>query len=112
MRPQGVALPILGLAAKLTLDDTLTRVAVGHHRHRPGRADSLPRHAGGAGADRRRQFDAAAVEAAVAAAQAQAQLRTSKHRATKEYRQMSRGCAGAELRRVLGKAVARAGESK
>ena len=55
------------------------------------------------------QIDGDVIEAAVAAAQAQAQLRTSKHRATKEYRHEM---VAVLLRRVLNKAVARAGESK
>ena len=105
MRPQGVALPILGLAAKLTLDDTLTRVAaatiaIGPAGPIPFRATQAEQVLTGAG-----QFDAAAVEAAVAAAQAQAELRTSKHRATKEYRHEM---IAVLLRRVLNAAVARA----
>jgi len=105
MRPQGVALPILGLAAKLTLDDSLTRVtaatiAIGPAGPIPFRATQAEQVLTGAG-----QFDAAAVEAAVAAAQAQAELRTSKHRATKEYRHEM---IAVLLRRVLNAAVARA----
>ena len=105
MRPQGAALPILGLAAKLTLDDTLTRVAaatiaIGPAGPIPFRATQAEQVLTGAG-----QFDAAAVEAAVAAAQAQAELRTSKHRATKEYRHEM---IAVLLRRVLNAAVARA----
>ena len=43
MRPQGVALPILGVAARLTLDESLQRVARRVHCRRPGRADPVPR---------------------------------------------------------------------
>ena len=109
MRPQGVALPILGLAAKLTLDETLTRVtdatiAIGPAGPIPFRATAAEQVLTAAA-----QIDGAVIEAAVAAAQAQAQLRTSKHRATKEYRHEM---VAVLLRRVLNKAVARAGESK
>ena len=109
MRPQGVALPILGLAAKLTLDEALVRVvaatiAIGPAGPIPFRATAAEQVLIGAA-----QIDADVIEAAVAAAQAQAQLRTSKHRATQEYRHEM---VAVLLRRVLGKAVARAGESK
>ena len=50
-------------------------------------------------------FDDAAVEEAVAAAQGQARLRTSKYRASQEYR---REMIGVLLRRVLHAAVERA----
>ena len=49
------------------------------------------------------QFDAAAVDAAVQAALAQAELRTSKHRASKEYR---REVLAVLLGRVLRRAFA------
>ena len=51
------------------------------------------------------RYDTAVVEQAVAAAQQQAQLRTSKHRASKEYRLEM---VGVLLRRVLVRAFARA----
>lgn len=86
MRPQGVALPILGVAAKLTLDEAGRRVqeaaiAIGPAGPIPFRATDAE--AALVAAD---SFDDAAVETAVTAAQAQARLRTSKYRASKEYR--------------------------
>jgi carbon-monoxide dehydrogenase medium subunit len=105
MRPQGVALPILGLAACLTLDAGRTRivdaaVAVGPAGPVPFRATEAERIL--AGADR---FDEDVLTAAVAAAQAQAELRTSKHRASKEYR---REMVAVLMRRVVPRAFARA----
>lgn len=105
MRPQGVALPILGVAARVTLDETLTRVAdaaivVGPAGPIPFRATQAETVLAAAA-----QVDAAAIEATVAAAQAQAELRTSKHRATKEYRH---AMVAVLLRRVLHAAVERA----
>jgi CO/xanthine dehydrogenase FAD-binding subunit len=105
MRPQGVALPILGVAAKLTLDPSLQRVAhaciaVGPAGPIPFRASEAEQVLAEAAA-----FDDAAVEAAVQAALAQAELRTSKHRASKEYR---REVLDVLLRRVLRRAFERA----
>jgi len=97
---------ILGVAAKLTLDEARARViaaaiAIGPAGPIPFRATdaeavlvAAPR------------LDEAAVEDAIAAAQAQAQLRTSRHRASKEYRHEM---VAVLLRRVLGTAAARAG---
>ncbi len=53
-------------------------------------------------------FDTSVLDAAVAAAQGQAQLRTSKHRASKEYRH---AMVAVLLRRVLPVALERAGNS-
>jgi carbon-monoxide dehydrogenase medium subunit len=104
MRPQGVALPVLGVAASLTLDEerrvTHAAVAVGPAGPVPFRAAEAEAALLDAGA-----FDEAAVEGAVAAALAQAELRTSKHRASKEYR---REVLAVLLRRVLQRAFARA----
>ena len=105
MRPQGVALPILGLAACLTLDASRTRivdaaVALGPAGPVPFRVTEAERVL--AGADR---FDEAVLAAAVAAAQAQAELRTSKHRASKEYR---REMVAVLMRRVVPTAFGRA----
>ncbi len=105
MRPQGVALPILGLAACLTLDADRTRivaaaVAIGPAGPVPFRATEAERVL--AGADR---FDEAVLTTAVAAAQAQAELRTSKHRASKEYR---REMVAVLMRRVVPTAFGRA----
>jgi CO/xanthine dehydrogenase FAD-binding subunit len=105
MRPQGVALPILGVAARLTLDESLQRVA--HATIAVGPAGPIPFRASEAEAALAEAalFDAAAVEAAVQAALAQAELRTSKHRASKEYR---REVLDVLLRRVLRRAYERA----
>jgi carbon-monoxide dehydrogenase medium subunit len=105
MRPQGVALPILGVAAKLTLDTSLSHVAeaciaVGPAGPIPFRASEAEAVLTGAAG-----FDDTAVEAAVQAALAQAELRTSKHRASKEYR---REVLDVLLRRVLRRAFERA----
>ncbi len=86
MRPQGVALPILGVAARVTLDESRRRaiaatIAIGPAGPIPFRATESE--AILLAAD---PLDAAAIASAVAAAQRQAELRTSKHRATKEYR--------------------------
>ena len=109
MRPQGVALPILGIAAKVRLDAALRRVedaaiAIGPAGPIPFRATDAE-----AALTAAATFDAAAVEAAVDAAQAQASLRTSKYRASQEYR---REMIGVLLRRVLRTAVARARRSE
>ena len=105
MRPQGVALPILGVAAKLTLDESLQRVthasiAVGPAGPIPFRASEAEQALVGAAV-----FDDTAVDAAAHAALAQAELRTSKHRASKEYR---REVLDVLLRRVLRRAFVRA----
>lgn len=105
MRPQGVALPILGVAAQVRLDETGQRVvaasiAIGPAGPIPFRATeseaillAAPR------------MDDRALEAAIVAAQRQAEVRTSKHRASKEYRHEM---IAVLLRRVLPQAVARA----
>ncbi len=107
MRPQGIALPILGLAARVQVDETHTRVvdaaiAVGPAGPIPFRAlhaeavlTSAP------------LFDENLIEAAVGAALGEVQLRTSKHRASREYREE---LVPVLLRRVLQRAFARATE--
>ena len=105
MRPQGVALPVLAIAAKVQLDADLRRVedaaiAIGPAGPTPFRASDAEETLTSANA-----FDDAAVEKAVAAAQGQARLRTSKYRASQEYR---REMIGVLLRRVLHAAVERA----
>jgi CO/xanthine dehydrogenase FAD-binding subunit len=105
MRPQGVALPILGVAAQVSLDGERQRVvevsiAIGPTGPLPFRATEAETALVAAGC-----FDDRAVEAAVGATLAQASLRTSKHRATREYRQ---AMVGVLLRRVLPRAVERA----
>jgi CO/xanthine dehydrogenase FAD-binding subunit len=105
MRPQGVALPILGVAAKLTLDESLQRVA--HACIAVGPAGPIPFRASEAESVLMEAavFAESTVDAAVQAALAQAELRTSKHRASKEYR---REMLGVLLRRVLQRAFDRA----
>lgn len=105
MRPQGVALPILGVAASLTVDEAarcVTRacIAVGPAGPIPFRAGEAEQALLGAQA-----FDEQAVDSAVRAALAQAELRTSKHRASKEYR---REVLDVLLRRVLNRSFAAA----
>ena len=105
MRPQGVALPVLGIAARVRLDATLRRVedaviAIGPAGPTPFRATRAEEALTTA-----RTFDDDAVEHAIATAQTQAGLRTSKYRASQEYR---REMIGVLLRRVLHTAVARA----
>ena len=105
MRPQGVALPVLGIAARVRLDATLRRVedaviAIGPAGPTPFRAASAEEALTSAKA-----FDAAAVEDAIAAAQAQASLRSSKYRASQAYRHEM---IGVLLKRVLRTSVERA----
>ena len=105
MRPQGVALPILGVAAKLRMAPESGRVsaatiAIGPAGPIPFRATAAEAVLTGAAS-----FDGPTVDAAIVAAQEQAQLRTSQHRASKEYRHE---LIGVLLRRVLTRAAARA----
>lgn len=105
MRPQGVALPILGTAARVTLDETLSRVVeaalvVGPAGPIPFRAGEAERVLTAAP-----QVDEDVIAAAVAAVQAQAELRTSKHRASKEYRFE---LVAVLLQRVIHRAIERA----
>lgn len=86
MRPQGVALPILGLAAWLRLAAdgqciAAARIAIGPAGPIPFRATEAEALLTGAAG-----LDKEVMGAVVDAAQAQAQLRTSRHRAGKEYR--------------------------
>ncbi len=104
MRPQGVALPVLGIAARVRLDATLRRIedvvtAIGPAGPTPFRATRAEEALTTA-----RTFDDA-VERAIAAARTQAGLRTSKCRASQEYR---REMIGVLRRRVLRTAVERA----
>jgi carbon-monoxide dehydrogenase medium subunit len=97
MRPQGVALPILGVAAKLTLDDNggmaAAAIAIGPAGPVPFRATEAEAVLYGAAV-----LDDDAIEASIEAAQRQANLRTSKYRASREYRQEM---VAVLLRRVL-----------
>ncbi len=106
MRPQGVALPVLGLAARLHLDESRRRItqatiAIGPAGPIPFRATDAEAVLVSAPI-----FDEEAIAAAVVAAQAQAKLRTSKHRASADYRHEM---IDVLLRRVLPAAFQRAG---
>ncbi len=105
MRPQGVALPVLGIAARVRLDATLRRVedaviAIGPAGPTPFRATRAEEALTTAKA-----FDDDAVEKAIAAAQTQASLRNSKYRASQAYRHEM---IDVLLKRVLHSAVKRA----
>ncbi len=104
MRPQGVALPILGCAAWVRLDDSGThyvdaRVCVGPVAKVPQRAAAVE------AALRGQLVGEDAVAAALEAARATLSSRTSKYRATAEYRQEM---IDVLLRRVLPLAAQRA----
>ena len=106
MRPQGVALPVLGLAAWLRLGEDrrkiiAARIAIGPAGPIPFRATEAEAALMAASG-----FDESVLETAIAAAQGQAQLRTSKHRASKEYRYEM---VSVLLGRVLKSAYERAG---
>ncbi len=105
MRPQGIALPILGLAARVQVDESRTHVvdaaiAIGPAGPIPFRA--LHAEAALTSAS---TFDDGVIEAAIAAAQGEVSLRTSKHRASRAYREE---LLPVLLRRVLQRAYARA----
>ena len=105
MRPQGVALPILGLAAWLQLAEDGQRIAAA--RIAIGPAGPIPFRATDAEAvlTAAAGFDDDVLAATITAAQGQVQLRTSKHRASKEYRHEM---VGVLLGRVLRSALERA----
>lgn len=109
MRPQGVAIAILNLAAWLRVagDGTIlaARLAVGPAGPVPFRA----RRAEAALAGRRLDPDGAAPASVAAELLAEAQLRTSPHRATAEYR---RQLVPVVLQRVLAGALAAASEKE
>ncbi len=107
MRPQGIALPVLGLAARVQADEARRRVvdaaiAIGPAGPIPFRA----LHAEAVLTDAS-TFDEGVIEAAIAAARAEVTLRTSKHRASRAYREE---LLPVLLRRVLTRAFARAVE--
>lgn len=104
MRPQGVALPILGCAAWVRLDESGERFAdlricIGPVAQVPARAEAVEEALRGA------LVGAEAVERAVSAARQTLRPRTSKYRATAEYRQEM---IDVLLRRVLPLAAQRA----
>lgn len=104
MRPQGVALPILGCAAWLRLDTAGVRcedvrVCIGPVAQVPTRADAVE------AALRSQPITPETIEAAIEAARSSLSPRTSKYRATASYRQEM---IEVLLRRVLPLAVERA----
>jgi carbon-monoxide dehydrogenase medium subunit len=106
MRPQGVALPIIGMAAKVRVDgDTITeaRVTIGPAGPTPFVAEQAMAYLTGKTATATTYATAAEV------ALEEAQLRASRHRASKEYRaEMIR----VQLPKVLAKAIERAQTGK
>ncbi|MGQ9889312.1 MAG: FAD binding domain-containing protein [Aggregatilineales bacterium] len=87
MRPQGVALPVLGCAVWVRLDRDCERVA--DARVCIGPISSVPSRAAAIEAALRGQpANSSAVEIAVQAARSSLHPRTSKYRATAEYREM------------------------
>lgn len=102
MRPQGVALPVLGCAVWVSVADgvfTDARVCIAPAAPTPMRAEAVEAALIGAAAN------AASIDAAVTAAQESLTLRTSKYRATAAYRYE---IAAVLLRKTLAKAVERA----
>lgn len=85
MRPQGVALPMIAMAVRLQLDDdnniTSARIAIGPAGPVPYLAEPAMAVLEG------RQADLPQFNAAAEAVLASVPLRTSKHRATREYRE-------------------------
>lgn len=85
MRPQGVALPILGMAVWVEFADDLetvadARIALGPAGPTPMRATEAESYLVG------KRLESAALQEVSRRVLAEAQLRTSKHRATREYR--------------------------
>lgn len=103
MRPQGVAIAILNMAAWVKLDEegklTQVRVSCGPAGPRPFRAEKTEEYLSGKTWDKSTHQEAAKVLAD------EVSLRTSKHRATKEYRHQ---ILPVLLREVMDAAVERA----
>lgn len=103
MRPQGVALPILGLAAWVAVADgrvRAARLALGPAGPVPLRAERAEAVLSG------RALDNAVLDEVVEALWAEAPLRTSPHRATADYRrEMVAVLAGRALRLAVHRAV-------
>lgn len=104
MRPQGVALPILGLAAHVRLNDdgrlADARIALGPVAPTPFRARHTEDFLRG------RQPDRSTLREAVGVLLSEIRPRTSPHRATVEYR---RAVAPVLFEEAIGKALQRAG---
>lgn len=106
MRPQGLCLPIISMAARLTMDDdeiVAANISMGPVGPIPWFAEPAARVLIGGPASRV-QFDRAVAEAL-----ARVTLRTSKYRATQEYREMM---IRTYLPIILAKAAERAGASQ
>lgn len=104
MRPQGVALPILGCAVWVKLDAAGTtfesaRISIAPAGPKPGRAEEIEQFLSGKSATEE------TIEQAAALGQEVLHPRTSKYRATADYR---REMIGVLLRRTLPLAVKRA----
>lgn len=104
MRPQGVALPILGCAVWVQLDEVrktfeAARISIAPAGPRPGRAQEIEQFLIGKPATEE------TIEQAAALAQERLHPRTSKYRATADYR---KEMIGVLLRRTLPLAVKRA----
>jgi CO/xanthine dehydrogenase FAD-binding subunit len=102
MRPQGVALPVLGCAVWVSVNDgvfTAARVCIAPSAPVPTRAEAVEAALIGAPAN------ADSIAAAITAARTALKLRTSKYRATADYRYEM---VGVLLRRTLTTAVERA----
>lgn len=104
MRPQGVALPVLGCAVWLRLDAggnrfESVRVSIAPAGPTPGRVGAVESALDG------QPVDQAAIDAAIRRAQETLRLRTSKYRATAAYRHEM---VAVLLRHALGLAVRRA----
>lgn len=105
MRPQGVALPILGMAARLAVGShphavlTSVRIAVGPVAPIPYRARATEEFLTG------RPATDETIEAAIPVLLSECQPRTSAHRATSEYR---REMLSVLLRNTMGIATSRA----
>lgn len=103
MRPQGVALPILGMAARVRVEDgiiTAARIAVGPVTPTPLRARAAESALIG------RPATPSALQAALPALLDECHPRTSPHRSTAEYR---REILSVLLHRAVGNALDRAG---
>lgn len=102
MRPQGVALPILGMAARLKLDGHIissVRVSVGPVAPTPYCASAVQAFLTGKPANQE------TIEAAIPVLLSECHPRTSAHRATADYR---REMLSVLLRQVLNSAIERA----
>lgn len=106
MRPQGVAIAILNMAAWVKVADgkiDQARIACGPAGPRPFRAIQTEKYLAG------KDWNEKSLEEAVGIMAGEVSLRTSAHRATKEYRQY---LLPVLLRKVMDQAVERAGIDK